>query len=244
MTAFIHRLSASQPDAILDKMIEEITDKLQAGESVDLSEYTDEEPARLERLRRLLPALKMIAELGDSAVAIPAIAGSEQDASHGRMGTLGDFRLVHEVGRGGMGVVYEAEQMSLDRRVALKVLPFAATLDPKQLQRFKSEAQAAAHLHHTNIVPVFAVGCERGVHYYAMQFIEGQSLAEAIKGLRQLTGLDPVDPSCVINVRPELAASLGSGSPSEVPSPLRGGGRLSGRYVENTPLDAEDSPPP
>ena len=73
-----------------------------------------------------------------------------------------------------MGVVYEAEQVSLGRRVALKVLPFAAAIDPRQLQRFQIEAQAAAHLHHPHIVPVFAVGCDRGVHYYAMQFIEGQ----------------------------------------------------------------------
>jgi serine/threonine protein kinase len=99
-------------------------------------------------------------------------------------GPLGDFRILREVGRGGMGVVYEAEQISLGRRVALKVLPFVATLDSKQLQRFKNEAQAAAHLHHTNIVPVFATGCERGVHYYAMQFIEGHTLASIIADLR------------------------------------------------------------
>jgi len=97
---------------------------------------------------------------------------------------LGDFRIVREIGRGGMGVVYEAEQMSLGRRVALKVLPFASVLDSRQLQRFKNEAQAAASLHHTHIVPVYSVGCERGVHYYAMQYIEGQTLAEAIGELR------------------------------------------------------------
>jgi eukaryotic-like serine/threonine-protein kinase len=97
---------------------------------------------------------------------------------------LGDFRILREIGRGGMGVVYEAVQLSLDRRVALKVLPFAAALDAKQLQRFKNEAQAAAHLHHTNIVPVYAVGSERGLHYYAMQLIEGQNLADLIQQLR------------------------------------------------------------
>ena len=70
------------------------------------------------------------------------------------------------------------------RQVALKVLPFAAALDGRQLQRFKMEAQAAAQLHHSNIVPVFAVGCEQGVHYYAMQFIEGQTLAQLIRELR------------------------------------------------------------
>jgi serine/threonine protein kinase len=104
-------------------------------------------------------------------------------------GCLGDYRIVREVGRGGMGVVYEAEQISLKRRVALKVLPFAATLDATQLQRFKNEAQAAAHLQYQNIVPVYAVGCERGVYYYAMQFIEGQTLAAVIAELRQRSRL-------------------------------------------------------
>ena len=90
---------------------------------------------------------------------------------------LGDYHILREVGRGGMGVVYEAQQLSLGRRVALKVLPFAAAVDPKQRQRFQIEAQAAAQLHHPHIVPVFGVGCDDGVHYYAMQFVDGQSLA-------------------------------------------------------------------
>src|SRR5207302_5972276 len=105
--------------------------------------------------------------------------------------------IVREIGRGGMGVVYEAIQLSLGRRVALKVLPFAAALEPRHLQRFKNEAQAAAHLHHTNIVPVYAVGCERGIHFYAMQLIEGQNLAALIGALRSQTappGLAPTGP--------------------------------------------------
>src|SRR5260370_28760079 len=102
-----------------------------------------------------------------------------------------------------MGVVYEAEQVSLNRRVALKVLPFAATLDARQIQRFKAEAQAAAHLHHQNIVPVFAVGFERGVHYYAMQFIEGQSLAALIQDLRRLAPRQAGD-------RPDSAGAAGA----------------------------------
>jgi tetratricopeptide (TPR) repeat protein len=92
---------------------------------------------------------------------------------------------VREVGRGGMGVVYEAEQLSLGRRVALKVLPFAATMDPRHLQRFQNEARAAASLHHEHIVPVHAVGQERGVHYYAMQFIDGLTLAQFLERQRQ-----------------------------------------------------------
>jgi serine/threonine protein kinase len=109
-------------------------------------------------------------------------------ASTHDIGQLGDFRLLREIGRGGMGVVYEAEQVSLQRRVALKILPFAAALDPRQMQRFKNEALAAAHLRHEHIVPVYAVGEERGVHYYAMQLIEGRSLAALISELRDSTG--------------------------------------------------------
>src|SRR5262249_55363576 len=99
-------------------------------------------------------------------------------------GRLGDFRILREVGRGGMGIVYEAEQISLSRRVALKVLPFAATMDSRHLQRFQNEARAAASLEHPHIVPVYGVGCERGVHYYAMKFIDGQSLAQVIDEMR------------------------------------------------------------
>src|SRR5262245_13765301 len=106
----------------------------------------------------------------------------------------GDFRIIRKIGRGGMGVVFEAEQISLGRRVALKVLPFASALDNRHLQRFKQEAQAAALLHHTNIVPIFAVGSERGVHYYAMQYIEGRNLAAAIEEMRHTDGPAPGNP--------------------------------------------------
>src|SRR3989442_3243600 len=103
----------------------------------------------------------------------------------GPLGELGDFRLIREVGRGGMGIVYEAEQISLNRRVALKVLPYAATMDPKQLQRFKNESRAAASLRHEHIVHVYGVGCERGVHYYAMEFIDGLTLAQIIAAMHE-----------------------------------------------------------
>ena len=99
--------------------------------------------------------------------------------------SLGEFRLLREVGRGGMGVVYEADQLPLGRRVALKVLPSTASLDPRHLQRFQLEAQAAAILHHEHIVPVYGIGFDQGVHYYAMQFIDGRSLTELIRALRQ-----------------------------------------------------------
>ena len=98
--------------------------------------------------------------------------------------TLGDFRIVRQVARGGMGIVYEARQISLGRRVALKVLAFAGSLDPRRMQRFQNEVRAAASLEHPHIVPVYAVGSDRGVYYYAMRFIDGPNLAEIIEQLR------------------------------------------------------------
>jgi serine/threonine protein kinase len=149
-------------DPVLANLIEEATRKLQTGSPVNADDYATDHPEQAEQLRRLLPAIEVLVQLERPEQELPKLA---------------DYRIVREIGRGGMGIVNEADQMSLGRRVALKVLPFAAALDDKRLQRFKQEAQAAARLHHTNIVPVHGVGCERGVHYYAMQYVEGQTLA-------------------------------------------------------------------
>jgi tetratricopeptide (TPR) repeat protein/serine/threonine protein kinase len=175
-------------DVRLAELIDELTARLQAREPIDLEACLREHPEHAERLEKLLPALRMLADASASRSHGAGAGRVNGEVSAPLLGELGDFRLLREVGRGGMGVVYEAEQISLNRRVALKVLPFAATLDARQLQRFKNEAQAAAHLQHQNIVPVHAVGCERGVHYYAMQFIDGQTLAALIAELRQTSG--------------------------------------------------------
>jgi serine/threonine protein kinase len=100
---------------------------------------------------------------------------------------LGDFEIVHELGRGGMGIVYEARQVSLNRRVALKVLSGGLGLTAKAVQRFRREAEAAARLHHTNIVPVYATGEADGIHFYAMELIAGPSLDQVLRQLRQAT---------------------------------------------------------
>jgi serine/threonine protein kinase/Flp pilus assembly protein TadD len=166
----------SGSDSIVAELIEELINRIQTGAG-DVEAFIAAHPDHAEALRRLLPAAQVLADLSSSAQADGSFPPTEVAVASGE---LGDFRLAREVGRGGMGVVYEAEQISLHRRVALKVLPFASTLDSKRLKRFQNEAQAAASLHHTNIVPVYATGCERGVHYYAMQFIDGRSLAEVI----------------------------------------------------------------
>src|SRR5262249_24115250 len=132
-------------------------------------------------LRELFPAVRLLADLSHSGSR--GLSGLLSASAGGVTGTLGDFRILREIGRGGMGVVYEAEQITLGRRVALKVLPVATTMDPRHLQRFQNEARAAASLHHEHIVPVHAVGHERGLHYYAMQFIDGRSLSQVIHDL-------------------------------------------------------------
>ncbi len=104
----------------------------------------------------------------------------------GKERRLGDYRILREIGRGGMGVVYEAEQVSLGRRVALKVLPGQVSRDRLVEERFRREAKAAARLHHTNIVPVFDVGQDGDVRFYAMQFIQGMGLDAVITELQPL----------------------------------------------------------
>jgi serine/threonine protein kinase len=169
-------------ESLVAEVADEFLERQRNGEQPDVEEYAARHPQAAELLRRVLVSLQWIGtSLRDGPAADP-------NAEPSAASTLGDFRLIREIGRGGMGVVYEAEQVSLGRRVALKVLPFAGALDARRLQRFKNEAQAAAHLHHTNIVPVFYVGFDRGVHYYAMQLIEGCTLAALIRELRQVTG--------------------------------------------------------
>jgi serine/threonine protein kinase len=183
-TPLTRRAATGIDDPALGELMDDIAARLQAGESVDVEAVIGAHPDQAEQLRRLLPAVRLMAELGESAAAgDPSFPLGEEDLDAGR-GRLGDYRILREIGRGGMGIVYEAEQVSLWRKVALKVLPFAATMDGRRLQRFLNEARAAACLHHSHIVPVYAVGSERGVHFYAMQLIEGQTLAAVIGRLQ------------------------------------------------------------
>ena len=173
-------------EKLVSEAADDFLDRVGRGEQPDVEGYAQRFPQIAEVLRDVLPALQVMQEEE------PSVA---RDASRWKSavveGVLGDYRILREIGRGGMGVVYEAEQISLQRRVALKVLPFAAALDAKRLERFKNEAQAAARLHHSNIVPVYAVGCERGAYYFAMQMIDGVSLADVIGQWRQLSAPAP-----------------------------------------------------
>ena len=193
-------------DSQLADLLDEFTDRLNRGEVPDIGDYVRRCPEQATVLRQALEALLLMRQPAADIVRASELPVSPHAPGH--LSNLGDFRILREIGRGGMGVVYEAEQVSLGRRLALKVLPFAATLDPRQLQRFRNEAQAAAALKHPNIVGIHSVGCERGVHYYAMELVEGRTLDQLIEELRHLSSrpasADAVPP--VSNVTRDLVA--------------------------------------
>jgi tRNA A-37 threonylcarbamoyl transferase component Bud32 len=152
--------------AVLDAYLAD----LQAGKAPDRAAVLAAHPELAGQLESCLAALDFIHRTERPDPALPP--------------ALGDFRVMCEIGRGAMGVVYEAEQVSLKRRVALKVLRFGAAADAEAMARFRREAETVAGLHHTNIVPIFAVGSEAGVHFFAMQLIAGRSLGAVLDEAR------------------------------------------------------------
>lgn len=161
----------AQPD--LEQIADEFINQIRNGEKPEVSSYAKRYPELASEIEEFFPAIAALE------------GGKYADQPHGKVSLgastperLGDFKIVREIGRGGMGVVYEAIQESLNRRVALKLLPRHSLLEEKQLRRFRREAELTASLHHTNIVPVFGVGENSGFHYYVMQLIEGVGLDE------------------------------------------------------------------
>ncbi len=160
---------------LLSSLAHEFVERLRRGDDASVEQLAMEHPELATEIRELFPVLHWMEgidldataseahhELGDEASRIPS--------------QLGEYRILRRIARGGMGTVYEAVQESLGRHVALKVLTPHDSKNATLLERFKREAQAAAQLHHTNIVPVFGVGESVGIVYYAMQLIQGQPL--------------------------------------------------------------------
>ena len=142
----------SQSGLVLE-LAEEFLARYRRGERPALQEYVERHPELAAAIREVFPAVALMENiaLSDEAVVdrTPQVPALQQ---------LGDYRIVREIGRGGMGIVYEAEQLSLGRHVALKLLPQAVRIEAGTRRRFEREARSAARLHHTNIVPVFGVG--------------------------------------------------------------------------------------
>jgi eukaryotic-like serine/threonine-protein kinase len=179
-------IDQSQRDDLLDRLVDEFAGRLRRGEQPSLKDYTDRYPDLADEILELFPAMVKVEQVKEICHDWDEAKTRTQPLSQ-----VGDYRIIREIGRGGMGVVYEAEQISLGRRVALKVLPWQVAKDRTTLERFRREARASARLHHTNIVPVFEVGQDGDVRYYAMQFIQGQSLDSVIDELRRLRGRSP-----------------------------------------------------
>ena len=169
----------------VEVLAEEFLSRYRRGEGPSLTDYAARYPELAGEIREVFPALLLVEEAG------PRWAGPGEPRVPPRPGgdrvpeRLGDFRIIREVGRGGMGVVYEAVQESLGRRVALKVLSRGLLDRPSALKRFRRETRLVAALHHSNIVQVFGVGEDGGHHYYAMQFIRGQTLEAVLEDVRR-----------------------------------------------------------
>jgi WD40 repeat protein/serine/threonine protein kinase len=171
--------SAADP---FGQIADEFVEAFRQGRRPSVEEFARRYPEHAGDIREVLPALVLM----EKAKAAEETPGPRRQPTAAPLRQLGDYQILREVGRGGMGVVYEARQLSLGRHVAIKVLPAHALLDPRQLGRFQREARSAARLHHTNIVPVFGVGEEGGLHYYVMQFIQGLGLDVVLDELRRL----------------------------------------------------------
>jgi WD40 repeat protein len=231
--------SESASGLVLD-LAEEFLGRYRQGERPSLREYTDRHPELEAEIREVFPAMAMLEN-----IALASESGGSgprnKTASNPQLQQLGDYRIIREVGRGGMGVVYEAEQVSLGRRVALKVLP-PQVRDGKQRRRFEREARAAAKLHHTNIVPIFGVGEHDGQPYYVMQFIQGLGLDVVLLELKRLSRDAPTAATTFANVPgvvPGVAADGAVGSaPGSVPASP---GREPGPHA--CPVIAAPAPP-
>jgi WD40 repeat protein/tetratricopeptide (TPR) repeat protein len=184
-------MAMADESVLLGELAEEFTARVRAGQLPELEDYARRHPDLAGRIRELFPALLLLEGMaGGAAPGLERPAGDDLVAG----GTFGAYRIEREVGRGGMGVVYEAVHRALNKRVALKVLPVHGPGGGGRLERFVREARTAAGLHHTNIVPVFDVGQAGGVPYYAMQFIDGKGLDRVLRdGPSEPTGPYPAE---------------------------------------------------
>ncbi|QDS94694.1 Serine/threonine-protein kinase PknB [Roseimaritima multifibrata] len=192
---FMKGLTGDQKDK-LGMLLEQYLAAMESGVPPTVEQLTKSAPELREPLRVCVGGLESLHRMAGGEPAVGSGRGNESlaDSTASTEGLvassttsdteptrLGDFQLHEIIGRGGMGVVYRATQKSLNRTVAVKILPMASVLDPRQLKRFQHEAEAAASLQHPNIVPVHTIGYERGVHFFAMRYIDGESLDQWIE---------------------------------------------------------------
>ena len=244
------------PD-LLDALAAEFMERQRRGDSPSIEEYATQHPDLADEIRELFPAIGAMEQLKARG---EQTTGGRASLGPVKLERLGDYHILREIGRGGMGIVYEAEQESLHRRVAIKVLPRQSLLEPTYLRRFERESRVAANLHHTNIVPVFGVGEQDGYHYYVMQFIPGVGLDVLVTQLAEARRQGQhADVSDLGGIAASLLSDDAVGSGSHVtalaqtdPPPRRlpsGGGRSATTIVAEVCDDDEspsrdEAPPP
>ncbi|MHC4670564.1 MAG: protein kinase domain-containing protein [Planctomycetota bacterium] len=162
----------------VERLVGEWLDRRERGDAPSEEELVAGHPELAAELRARLRSERLLDRHFGASLGLPATAPA----------AIGDFRIVSEIDRGGMGVVYEAEQTSMKRRVALKVLSPAISGTTQAGKRFQREAQAAGKLQHTNIVPIYAMGQHGGHWYYAMELVQGRPLSKVIAELRAAAG--------------------------------------------------------
>ncbi|MFK7770236.1 MAG: serine/threonine protein kinase, partial [Mariniblastus sp.] len=167
---------------ILEQVVDEFTKRIRSGEHPAIAEYQEQHPNLKEEIEDLLASVAMIEQLKSNPSKTAASNRPSLDEVS-NLSHIGSYEVIREIGRGGMGVVFEAVHESLGRRVAIKVMPTPLVNSEKYVERFKRESQAAAKLHHTNIVSVFGVGQGEGYHFYVMDLVDGQSLSDVVFGL-------------------------------------------------------------
>ncbi len=226
--------SSAERDPV-ERLAEEFAARFRRGEHPSISEYTARYPQWADEIRDLFPALVLVEQFKPAP---GEHGGPHPPAPAGTLPPrLGEYRILRKLGEGGMGVVYEAEQESLSRHVALKVLALPLVSKDTARERFKREAQAAARLHHTNIVPVFGVGEADGTYFYAMQYIPGYSLDRVLDDVRQLRqqGLDGGHGHGCAAVARSLLSGEGTSQDAPGPDPAADAG--------GPPADAGAAPP-
>ena len=194
----------------VEELADEFMQRRRNGEAPTIEEYVERYPQHAAEIEDLFPALDLIEGVRDKVV-----SGSEAQSVLPTSGEqIGDYHLIRQIGQGGMGVVFEAHQQSLQRRVALKVLSGTHARDAESVKRFKRESRAAANLQHANIVPVFGVGEDKGNHYYVMQFVHGTGMDEIQAELRATTGTATrhVDATSVSGLASVLATGSSNGT--------------------------------
>lgn len=222
----------------VDELAADFARRIREGDHPSVTEYVRRFPDLADEIRTVLPSVALMEQFKREHRQEDQIAVANATGIPGNLEMLGDFRIVREIGRGGMGVVFEAEQESLGRRVALKVLSANALTSPRQVRRFHREAQSAAKLHHTNIVPVFGVGEDNGLHYIVMQYIPGRGLDEWIelqKVASQTSGTQDVSAGTTPRRWGPLLPRPPQDAPTVIQSPPRSSHVLGGPELATPP---------